>query len=58
LFDKTINARNKYRRETLGRYLTIAITKYPNSLFDKYQNKVEIDNLHKEFLGEEANVEN
>ncbi|GAB2818759.1 hypothetical protein [Ferruginibacter profundus] len=58
LFDKTINARNKFRRETLGRYLTIAIAKYPNPLFEKYQNKVDIDNLHKEFLGEEANVEN
>jgi hypothetical protein len=58
LFDKTINARNRFRRQTLGRYLTIAITKYPNPLFDRYQNKAEIDNLHKEFLGEEANVEN
>lgn len=58
LFDKTINAKNKFRRETLGRYLTIAITKYPNPMFDKYLNKVEIDNLHQEFLSEEANVEN
>jgi len=58
LFDKTINARNKFRRETLGRYLTMAIAKYPNPLFEKYQNKVDIDNFHKEFLGEEANVEN
>ncbi len=58
LFDKTINTRNKFRRQTLGRYLTIAVTKYPNPLFDNYKNKVEIDNLHKEFLGEEANVEN
>lgn len=58
LFDKTIKARNKFRRQTLGRYLTIAITKYPNPLFDKYENIVEISKLHREFLGEEANIEN
>lgn len=57
LFDKTINARNKFKQETLGRYLTIAITKYPNTLFDKYQNKVKIDPFHKDSLVEEANIE-
>lgn len=58
LFDKTINARNKFRRETLGRYLIIAIAKYPNPLFGKYENKVEINKFHREFLGEEASAEN
>jgi hypothetical protein len=58
LFDKTISAKDKFRYQTLGRYLTIAITKYPNPLFDRYQNKVQIDNFHKEFMAEEANAEN
>ncbi|CAN5439420.1 hypothetical protein BH11BAC3_BH11BAC3_21690 [soil metagenome] len=58
LFDKTIAVRNKFKRQTLGRYLTIAITKYPNTLFEKYRNKVEIDKLYKDFLVEEANIEN
>jgi len=58
LFDKTINARKKFRRETLARYMIIAITKYPNPFFEKYQNKVEIDKFHREFLGEEASAEN
>ncbi len=45
------------QQETLGRYLTLAITKYPNTLFDKYQNKVKIDPFHKDSLVEEANIE-
>lgn len=58
LFDKTIGTRNKFRRETLGMYLAIAITKYPNPLFDKYQNKIQVYYFHKEFLNDEANLEN
>lgn len=58
LFDKTINARNKFRRETLGRYLAIAIAKYPNPFFEKYLNKIEISKFHREILGEEAKAEN
>jgi hypothetical protein len=58
LFDKTVKARNKFRRETLGRYLLIAITKYPNPLFERYIDQIRLDDFHARFLEEEANAEN
>ncbi len=58
LFDKTISAGNKFRRETLSRYLLIAAIKYPNSKYEKYKNKINVTGLHEEFLEEEMNIEN
>lgn len=43
LFNKTIDANNKYRRETLSRYLYRAIIKNPNPKFDSYIQKIKID---------------
>lgn len=58
MFDKTIRARNKFRRQTLGTYLLIAINKYPDPMFDKYVNAVKLDKFHRENLVEESNIEN
>jgi len=57
LFDRTINAKNTYRRETLCRFLTIAVTKYPNPEFEKYKNRANVDTLHAMFLDEEMRLE-
>jgi len=58
LFDKTIEAKNRFRKETLGKYLLMAVTKYPNSKFEEYKNKIKLTGLHAEFLDEEMAVEN
>jgi hypothetical protein len=57
LFDKTVNVRNKFKKSTLGRYLSIAITKYPHSDYEQFKDKVEIDNLHSRFLEQEIKAE-
>jgi hypothetical protein len=57
LFDRTINVRNKFKKSTLGRYLNIAITKYPNPNYEKFKDKIAIDSLHLEFLEGEIKAE-
>ncbi|MEP5340027.1 MAG: hypothetical protein ABJL44_07225 [Algibacter sp.] len=40
LFDKTLKSKKKFKRTTLGEYLLIAITKYPNPNFEKYKSRI------------------
>ncbi|NHN25036.1 hypothetical protein FIA58_005030 [Flavobacterium jejuense] len=43
IFNKTISARNKFRKRTLGKYLWIATTKYPNPKFEIYKSQIKIE---------------
>jgi hypothetical protein len=42
LFDRTLKSTHKYKYETLGTYLLIAITKYPDKLFDPIKSKIKL----------------
>lgn len=56
LFDKTMSVHNKFRKRTLGKYLWIAATKYPNPKFEIYKNKINL-NGNDFLLKEEMDVE-
>lgn len=57
LFDKAIDARKKHRHEYAARYLAMAVSKYPDALFSKYQNVVPRDESYHRFLEHEADIE-
>ncbi len=57
LFDRTINVRNKFKKSMLGRYLSIAITKYPHPNYEQFKDKVELDNLSSTILEREIKAE-
>src|SRR6478609_581760 len=40
LFDRTVKSGNGFRHETLGGYLLVAITKYPNPVFEPLKSKI------------------
>lgn len=40
LFQRTLDAKDKFKHETLGSYLLVAITKYPNELFDPLKSSL------------------
>ena len=42
LFERTIKSTDKFRYETLGKYLLVAITKYPYKLFDPIKLKIKL----------------
>ncbi|MGZ3777382.1 MAG: hypothetical protein ACXVAZ_06925 [Mucilaginibacter sp.] len=53
LFERTIQTKDDYRRQTLGVNLLVALTKYPNSYFDDLKAQIKLDDYHKtEFLEE------
>lgn len=57
LFNKTINVRNKFKKSTLGRYLSIAIIKYPHPDYEQFKDKLKVEGIHLEFLGRESEAE-
>lgn len=42
LFDRTTKSKDEFRYETLCKYLLIAITKYPNKLYDPIKAKIKL----------------
>lgn len=42
LFDKTTKSKDEFRYETLCKYLLVAITKYPNKLYDPIKTKIKL----------------
>jgi hypothetical protein len=48
MFDMTVKTRDSFRYQTLGTYMLIAITKYPNELYDKYSKELKLDKSHAE----------
>lgn len=53
LFEKTINTKDQFRYQTLGKLLTIAIIKYPNDLYKTIKDKIKLDNSHQKEVIEE-----
>lgn len=43
LFDRTLKARDAFRHETLGGYLLLAITKYPNPSFEPLKSEIVLE---------------
>ncbi len=48
MFKRTSESTDSFRYQTLGTYLIIAITKYPNQLFEPLRNKIKLDDYHLE----------
>ncbi len=56
-FERTIKAKNKFRRQTLGKYLMIAITKYPNENFEVLKPRIKLDGYYMNAVQDEMNIE-
>tara|TARA_R110002050_G_scaffold194907_1_gene329749 strand:- start:235 stop:1179 length:945 start_codon:yes stop_codon:yes gene_type:complete len=56
-FERTINAKKKFRRQTLGKYLIIAITKYPTKNFEDLKPKIKLDDYYMDAVLDEMNIE-
>jgi len=46
LFKQTTDCKDDFRHQTLGTYLMMAITKYPDKLFDPLKSKIKLDKSH------------
>jgi len=57
LFDKTIKTKNDFRHQVLGKYLLIALTKYPNPLFDRLLSRITLRYEYKNDIEDEINIE-
>jgi len=44
LFEKTTNTKDEFKYETLCKYLLVAITKFPNKLYDPIKAKIKLSN--------------
>lgn len=43
LFNKTVRTKDEFKYDTLCKYLLIAITKYPNKLYEPVRQKIKLD---------------
>lgn len=57
LFKRTVDCEEESRRQTLGTYLMIAITKYPNQLYDPLKSKIKLDKFHLKEVEQQLNYE-
>lgn len=55
LFERTITVSDKFRKKTLGEYLWMAVTKYPDPKFESYKSRITIEDSFS--LREEMNRE-
>jgi hypothetical protein len=53
LFDRTTKSKHEFRYETLGEYLLIAITKYPNKLYDPIKAKIKLSSYQMDEVKDE-----
>lgn len=49
LFKKTVDEKDAYRHETLCKYLMIAITKYPNAIFEPLKSQIKLEGGYEDF---------
>jgi len=56
-FERTINTKNRFRRQTLGKYLMIAITKYPTENFEVLKPRIKLDDYYMNAVQDEMNIE-
>lgn len=57
LFERTIKKGDRFRKQTLGKYLMIAITKYPNERYEQIKNEIKLDEIHMDEISQEIDVE-
>jgi hypothetical protein len=57
LFKRTTQTKDDFRYQTLGKYLMIAITKYPNEIFESLKAEIKLDEFHSDELKQEADIE-
>jgi phosphoglycolate phosphatase-like HAD superfamily hydrolase len=53
LFDRTTKSKDEFRYETLCKYLLIAITKYPNKLYDQIKARIKLSSYQMDEVKEE-----
>jgi hypothetical protein len=53
LFDRTTKSKDQFRYETLCKYLLVAITKYPNKLYDPIKSKIKLSDFQTEEVKDE-----
>lgn len=53
LFERTTASTDEFRYQTLCKYLLIAITKYPNELYDPFKAKIKLDSFYMDEVKEE-----
>lgn len=58
LFDRTINTKDTFRYQTLGKYLLIAIKRYPHQVFESLTAKIKLDDYHMNDVNDEMDIEN
>lgn len=57
LFERIIQSKDEFRYQTLGKYVLIAITKYPNVLFEPLKEKINLSSHQKKSFKNEINFE-
>lgn len=57
LFDRTTKTKDSFRYQTLGKYLKIAITKYPNPIFEPLKEKIRLDEFNANEMKNESSYE-
>jgi hypothetical protein len=57
LFERTTKTTDDFRYQTLGKYLTIAITKYPNKIFEPLKERITLDEYHSNEVKNEIDIE-
>ncbi len=53
LFDRTTKLKDKFRYETLCKYLLVAMTKYPNKLYDPIKTKIKLSDYQMDEVKDE-----
>jgi len=57
LFERTTKTNDSFRYQTLGKYLKIAITKYPNPMFEPLKEKIKLDEFNSNNMENEIDYE-
>jgi hypothetical protein len=57
LFERTVQAKDDFRRQTLGVDLLIALRKYPNPKFDSLKQRIKLDSTYLDDVASQSDVE-
>jgi hypothetical protein len=57
LFERTTKTKDDFRYQTLGKYLTIAIRKYPNEIYKPLLSKIKLEKYYLDDVEDEMNIE-
>lgn len=57
LFERSVSSKDGFRRRTLGKYVLIAITKYPHPSFESLKQRISLGDLDQSMLQMEMDAE-